>query len=72
MLLKERQKWLIKTLRLKQFIALKLIGMREGWDPVKAIWTWGYFQDTAKFLKEIDNICQAFFPQMIDSIPYSR
>lgn len=63
-----RRKWL-ETQNVTQ--QLDVLSKPEGWDPSLAIWSWGYFQDTDMFLKELDILCKAFKdPAVLEKIPF--
>lgn len=72
-MIRERSAWLSGTLppRSHPGRALAVLSAREGWGATNAIWTWGYFQDTQRFLLEIDELASAFSPENAGSIPFA-
>lgn len=54
-LMSQREDWLKRNLSSEQQKSLTELSQQgQSWDPLSSIWTSGYFQDSDRFMKEMD------------------
>ncbi|HNV86735.1 MAG TPA: hypothetical protein PKL97_07210 [Candidatus Omnitrophota bacterium] len=74
-LVRHRDQWLEETFQTPRektrLLKLRTVARQNGWQPEKAIWTWGYFQDMELFTKELGTLAKAFSPGPVDRVPFA-